>query len=97
MKTSDELDAQIKAERQREIASLTGPAARRARLGTRPANPIDCPQGHPYSDENTLRTSTGRRMCLTCIVNSRLHTHGAGTERYKVPVTPQEGHHVRIV
>ena len=97
MKISDELDAQIKAERQREIASLTGPAARRARLGTRPANPADCPQGHPYDDENTLRTGTGRRMCLSCIADRRIYTHGECAERYKTPVRPQDGHHVRAV
>lgn len=26
-----------------------------------------CPQGHPYDDENTYKTSAGRRMCRTCL------------------------------
>lgn len=25
-----------------------------------------CPQGHPYDDENTYRTSLGKRMCREC-------------------------------
>jgi len=25
-----------------------------------------CPQGHPYSEENTYRTPTGGRQCRTC-------------------------------
>lgn len=30
------------------------------------ANKTHCPQGHPYDEKNTRRTSKGRRVCRTC-------------------------------
>lgn len=31
------------------------------------ANKTHCPQGHPYDEANTHRTSDGRRMCRECL------------------------------
>jgi hypothetical protein len=30
------------------------------------ARKTHCPQGHPYDEQNTYRTPTGGRQCLTC-------------------------------
>jgi hypothetical protein len=81
--TTASLDAQIRRERQREAGAGTGAAARRARLGPRPARPEECPQGHSYNDENTLWTGTGRRMCRACILARRLYTNGERTGVYE--------------
>ena len=77
MSTSDELDAQIKAERQRELAEGVGLEARRARYNAKRANQnhkiTACPQGHPYDDKNTYINASGRRMCLVCHAARRVH------------------------
>ena len=39
----------------------------RVRHGTDPnRRKTRCPQGHPYSEENTYRTRTGKRQCRAC-------------------------------
>lgn len=41
------------------------------------ARKTHCPQGHPYSPENTWRSKTGARQCLTCCrrrAKARYHT-----------------------
>ena len=38
---------------------------RRSNVGMNEANKTECPQGHPYDDENTLRYG-GKRICRTC-------------------------------
>lgn len=44
-----------------------GNAADRKLHGTEPnSNKTHCPQGHPYSEENTRRYRTGR-ICKTCV------------------------------
>ena len=95
MRISERLDEQVKAERRKEAAKGTGAAARRARLGVRPARPTHCPQGHAYDDKNTLWTGNGRRMCLACIAARRLYTHGAPPGRYAEHVLIPDDFHAR--
>lgn len=40
--------------------------ARRGNSGKFHADKTHCPQGHPYSPQNTLRTNTGCRKCRAC-------------------------------
>lgn len=49
--------------RENTLRSAIAPAAINARK-------THCPQGHPYSPENTIREKTGRR-CRTCARNRR--------------------------
>jgi hypothetical protein len=73
---SRSLDEQIKEERLRETASGTGKKARFARhtLRRKKATETDtCPEGHKYTDENTLYNAAGRRMCLHCLRDRRIY------------------------
>lgn len=83
MSTSDELDEQIKAERQRELMEGTGVQARRARYEARTRNrkADHCPEGHPYDEKNTYMKSSGRRMCLKCQASRRIHPTTTSSSR----------------
>jgi hypothetical protein len=65
---ANELDELVRAERLRELIDSPGRAGTQARYDARRAqHPEDaCPNGHPYTDGNTLFTAHGRRMCVTC-------------------------------
>lgn len=78
MDYSDELDKAIEEERQAELRAGTGIEARRARyaakIGGNSVKPdTHCSNGHEYTAENTYLNAAGRRLCLTCHANRRVH------------------------
>lgn len=52
---------------------------RRSNAGLNSANKTECPQGHPYDEENTL-TYSGKRYCRTCR-NQRARERRARTKQ----------------
>lgn len=73
---SRRLDEEIKEERLKEVASGTGKKARFARHTLRRKKATEtnaCPEGHKYTDQNTLYNAAGRRMCLKCLRDRRIY------------------------
>ena len=36
------------------------------RCGSNSSSKMECPEGHPYDEENTFKNNQGRRVCRTC-------------------------------
>jgi hypothetical protein len=79
---SKRLDDMISQERLEDVASGTGKKARAARHRLRRkvnSNRDTCPQGHGYTDENTLHNARGSRMCLKCLRDRRVYPDRTST------------------
>lgn len=98
---SDDLDDMARKEQLKELSSETGIAARRARYRLRrPSNEktiTSCPEGHPYTSENTLFQSSGRRQCLKCLAAKRIYKNKPSRGNYPVIQLPfnEDGYQTR--
>ena len=98
---SDDLDDMARKEQLKELSSETGIKARRARYKLRrPGNEkniTSCPEGHPYTSENTLLMSSGRRQCLKCLAAKRVYKNKPLNGNYPVIQLPfnQDGYQTR--
>lgn len=98
---SDDLDDLARKEQLKELSSETGIEARRARYKLRrpgkQTNITSCPEGHPYTSENTLFQSSGRRQCLKCLAAKRIYKNRQSQGRYPVIQLPhnEDGYQTR--
>ena len=96
---SDELDEMARKEKLKELSSETGIEARRARYKLRRPNEQNisaCPEGHPYTPENTLYQSTGRRQCLKCHAAKRVYKDRPSRGDYPVFQLPYDSNGTKI-